>query len=164
MPRSEHVAPVRIIGVGNDYRCDDRVGLVAARALQIRGDALPGVMILEQSGEGTDLMACFQDAGTVVLIDAMVSGEAQGTIHRVNAREQPLSPECFRCSTHAFGVAEAIELARALGQLPPRVIVYGIEGERFEPGVELSLPVAVAAQVVVERIMREVRGLLGMEC
>lgn len=162
MPPSTHGATVQVIGIGNSYRGDDQVGLVVARAIRTRSDAVPGALVLEQSGEGTQLLTAWQDAGTVILVDAMVSGVPPGTIHRINAREQRLSPEYFRCSTHAFGVAEAIELARALDELPPRVIIYGIEGERFEPGAELSPLVAQAAHVVVERIMREIRSFIGM--
>jgi hydrogenase maturation protease len=47
------------------------------------------------------------------------------------------------------GLADAIELARALGRLPPRVTVYGIEGERFDTGAPLSDSVAGAIDEVV---------------
>ena len=154
---------VLIIGVGSDYRSDDQVGLVVARALRIQeSGALRGVIVLEQSGEGTSLMAAWQDAGAVILIDAMVSGAAPGSISRLDAREQSIPVGALRCSTHAFGVAEAIELARALNRLPPQVIVYAIEGESFDPGVELSPNVRQAAHVVVDRVVEEARGLLGL--
>ena len=42
-------------------------------------------------------------------------------------------------STHALGLAEAMELARALGRLPP-VIVYGIEGKTFEIEMPNGVP------------------------
>ena len=41
-------------------------------------------------------------------------------------------------STHALGLADAVELARSLGRLPQRVVVYGIEGAAFEFGNGLS--------------------------
>jgi hydrogenase maturation protease len=52
----------------------------------------------------------------------------------------------FRVSTHRFGLADALELARALGRLPPRVVVYGIEGSRFAPGRPMSPAVAAAVE------------------
>ena len=63
-----------------------------------------------------------------VLVDASSSGAAPGTIHRFDASAEPVPARSFRSSTHAFGVGEAIELARALGKLPGTVVVYGIEG------------------------------------
>jgi len=144
-----------IIGLGNEYRRDDAVGLVVARRL--REAAPESVRVLEESGEGAALIESWQDADTVILIDAVHSGAKPGTIHRLDAREQPIAKRFFRFSTHAFGVADAVELARALGRLPPRLIVYGIEGKSFEAGVGLSPEAEAAAQAVVERVLGEIQ-------
>ncbi len=58
-----------------------------------------------------------------------------------------------RRSTHLLGVADAIELGRALGRLPARLFVLGIEGERFTTGAALSEPAAAA----VEQLVAELR-------
>jgi len=140
-----------IIGLGNQYRRDDAVGLTVARRLK---EAAPAhVRVLEESGESTALMDSWQGADTVILIDAVHSGAKPGSLHRLDAHRQPIPTRFFHYSTHAFGAAEAIELARALGQLPPRLIVYGIEGKTFEAGLGLSPEVEKAAQEVVERVL-----------
>ncbi len=113
--------------------------------------------MIEQNGEGTALVALWEGARTVILIDAVQSGAAPGSIHRLDARSQPF-PAGFRgCSTHAFGVAEAIELARALDRLPPRLVVYGIEGRSFAAGAAPSGAVEAAAWAVVERVLDDAR-------
>ena len=146
-------SPTLVIGLGNEYRRDDAVGLVVARRLK---EAAPeSVLVLEETGEGASLLESWQDAGTVILIDAVQSGAAPGTVHRLDARAQPIAKKFFRFSTHAFGLAEAVELARALGRLPPRLIVYGVEGRSFEAGVGLSPEVGAAVEVVVERVLEE---------
>jgi hydrogenase maturation protease len=71
------------------------------------------------SGDGAALMEVWRGEETVIIIDAVKSGALPGTIRRFDARAQPIPKDAFRCSTHAFGVAEAIELARALARLPP---------------------------------------------
>jgi hydrogenase maturation protease len=142
-----------IIGLGNEYRRDDAVGLIVARRL--REAAPSSVQVLEESGEGTALIESWQDVDTVILIDAVHSGAKPGTIHRLDAHAQPIAKKFFRFSTHAFGLAEAVELARALGRLPPRLIVYGIEGKAFEAGVGLSPEIEAVAQEVVERVLGE---------
>jgi hydrogenase maturation protease len=58
-------------------------------------------------------------------------------------------------STHTLGVGEAIELARALGRLPGRVVLYGIEAERIAAGAELTPAVSSAVDEVVERVLAE---------
>src|SRR5215207_5591238 len=56
-------------------------------------------------------------------------------------------------STHAFGVADAIELARTLGRLPARLEIYTIEGADFTAGAGLSPPVAAAVNALTRRIV-----------
>jgi len=146
-------SPTLIIGLGNEYRRDDAVGLVVAR--RVREAAPESVRVLEESGEGAGLMESWQDADAVILIDAVHSGAKPGTLHRLDAHAQPIAKKFFRFSTHAFGLAEAVELARALGRLPPQLIVYGVEGKSFEAGVGLSPEVAAAAQGVVKRVLGE---------
>ncbi|MFN4217843.1 MAG: hydrogenase maturation protease [Candidatus Bipolaricaulia bacterium] len=147
---------VLVIGIGNPYRRDDAVGLIVARALRAKG--LDHVEVLEMSGEGTALLEVWENAETVIVIDAVHSGAEPGTIFRFEAHHQPIPTEFFRCSTHNFGLAEAIELARSLGQLPRELIVYGIGGQDFTMGEGLSAVVARAAQEVTQRIGQELRG------
>ncbi len=144
-----------IIGLGNQYRRDDAVGLVVARYL--KEQAPERVRVLEGSSEGAALMESWKDADAVILIDAVHSGAEPGTLHRLDAHTQPIPTEFSHCSTHAFSTAEAIELARALGQLPPRLVVYGVEGKTFEAGLGLSPEVEEAAQKVVERVLGDLR-------
>ncbi len=154
-------ANVVIIGVGNEYRSDDGAGLAVARRLRELFPA--GVTILEESGEGAALMQAWQGAAWVMLVDAVRSGAPPGTIHRLDARAAPLPMGFFHYSTHAFSVAEAVELARSLDELPAHLVVYGIEGANFAAGVGLSSTVQPAVEVVVERLAQEVRDLLMQE-
>jgi hydrogenase maturation protease len=86
----------------------------------------------------------------------MRSGAPAGTIRRIVVADEPLPPELRRASTHLLGVGEAVELARALGRLPNDVVVYAIEGERWQAGAELSAAVAAAAAEVAAAIQAEV--------
>jgi hydrogenase maturation protease len=142
-----------IIGVGNEFRGDDGVGIVIARRL--RAEAPAHVTILEASGEGAALMETWKGAPRVILIDATRSGSPPGAIHRFEAHAEPLPSRFFHYSTHAFSVAEAVELARALNQLPPRLIVYGIEGKNYTAGEGLSPEVERAAASVMARLAQD---------
>jgi hydrogenase maturation protease len=135
---------VVVIGVGNAARGDDAAGLVVARRVGGR----------EHEGDPLALLEAWEGAATAVVIDAVRSGAVPGTVHRFEAGDAAL-PARLRSSTstHAVGLAEAIELARALDRLPPRLIVYGIEGERFTAGAELSPAVAAAVEVVAAAVV-----------
>lgn len=126
-----------LIGIGNEWRCDDGAGLEVARRL---GG-------LQLWGEPIALLELFDGAEDVVVVDAVSSGAAPGTLHVFEAGVEPLPSELFgSSSTHALGVAEAIEIARSLGRLPERVRVYGIEGASFEYGRGLSPEVEKAVE------------------
>lgn len=149
-----------VIGIGNEFRGDDAAGLLVVRRLKEKPPA--GVEFLEQSGEATALMETMNQTGTVILVDAVQSGAEAGTIHRYDASEQSMPAQFLRCSTHNFSVHDAIEMARALEKLPPRLMVYGIEGSHFEPGAELSPAVQTAMVEAVQRINEELQTLMGM--
>ena len=94
--------------------------------------------------------------GYVVVVDAVSSGSVTGTIHRFDALLQSLSGQIFNVSTHAFGLVEAVEMARALKQLPARFIILGIEGNQFEMGTKLSADVRKAVSRAVDCVLEEV--------
>lgn len=146
---------VCVIGIGNEYRGDDAAGRLVIRRL----GSLPGIRITEQSGEGAALMEAWKGADAAILVDAVESGATLGTVHRLDASAAPVPARFFHYSTHAFSLAEAIELARALGELPPRTIIFGIEGRSFAAGVELSPEVILAIETVAGRILDEVAEL-----
>ncbi len=148
-------SPTVVIGVGNSYCRDDGAGIAVAQ--RVREAAPAGVTVREESGEGASLMAAWQGAESVVLVDAVSSGAPPGTIHRLDANAAKMPGRLFRGSTHAFSVAEAIELARTLNQLPPNLLVLGIEGQDFSAGVGLSSEVEQAAAAVAAEILGRLR-------
>jgi len=142
-----------VIGVGNEYRGDDATGLIAVRRLrESLGDR---VICREENGEGTALIEAWKEADAVILVDATHSGLPPGTLHRFDVAAQSLPTTLLCYSTHAFGVAEAIELARALGQLPARFVVYGIEGKNFTAGSDLSAEAEKAVEEAVGQICQQ---------
>jgi hydrogenase maturation protease len=145
-----------IIGVGNEYCNDDGAGIVVARRLRTLFPT--GIKIVKESGEGATLIQAWQGAAWVIVVDAVRSGAPPGTIHRLDARAAPVPTGFFHYSTHAFSVAEAVELARSLDELPPYLIVYGIEGENFAAGVGLTSAVEQAVEAVIEQVAAEVNG------
>ena len=145
---------MKVVGIGNAWGRDDAVGLVVARKL--REQLPPAVAVVELEGEPVGLLEAFDGEDDVWLVDAVSSGADPGTVHRRDATDGELPAELFRGSTHLLGVAEGIELARALGRLPRRVVVFGVEGASFAAGEGLSPAVEEAVARVVAAIREEV--------
>jgi len=141
------------IGVGNPFRSDDGAGRAVVRRL--REEIPADVGVHEETGDGAELLEAWEGADRVILVDAVQSGAPPGTIHRFDARAEKLPSWFSRSSTHAFGVAEAIELARIMEDLPPCLIVYGIEGLDFSAGTELSPEVTAVISSAANLILQE---------
>jgi hydrogenase maturation protease len=114
------------------------------------------VDVLEREGEPTSLIETWEGADAVWLVDAVSSGAPAGEIHRFDAIESELPVDVFLTSTHHFGLAETVELGRALARLPPRLVVFGIEGARFDASEALTPDVEAAAEHVAAAVRDEV--------
>ena len=145
---------VVVIGVGNTDRGDDGVGHQVVSHLE--GGVAPGVRLVTATGaDPATLIEAWRDADTVILIDAMVSDARPGTVERFDVAAGPLPESVHLVSTHALGATAAIEMARALGRLPSRFAVYGVEGSDFGFGDGLGPAAAAAATIATEMILEE---------
>jgi hydrogenase maturation protease len=143
-----------IIGIGNPNCGDDAIGPLVAQRLV--GRLPPEVTIFDRTGDMLGLIEEWSGRDGVVLVDAAKAVASPGTIHRIDLLRESLPAGMSLASTHAFGLTDAVELARALDQLPARLVVYAVVGERFDPGAPQSPAMSKAAEVVAERVVLEV--------
>lgn len=149
-----------LIGVGNTFRGDDGVGVYIARKLrdrlrdiQVAADHV--IDVTESSGEGAGLMSSWEGYDRVYLFDAVMSRGSAGLIHRLHASEQQIPSDFFKYSSHAFSLAESVELARVLNRLPHELIVYGVEAQVCGYGETLTPAVQTGGDEVVARVISE---------
>ena len=160
--RTTPKTPIKIIGLGNAWRGDDAAGLMVARRL--RQENLPQVEIAESPGSGDSILEAWKDAATVIVVDAVVSGGALGALYRFDAHDPAATfPVSRSLSSHGWGLSEALALGRVFQDLPPVLIIYGIEGQNFSLGDSLSPAVAAAIPEVARRITAEIRAWLGQD-
>lgn len=136
-----------IIGCGNPDRADDAAGILVARRLREQG-----FHAVEHCGDGLALIDMWNSADDVIVVDAMMSGAAPGTIRVWNPVAETICDAEMRCSTHDFGPAEAVELARVMDRLPHQIQFYGIEAVNFNPGAEPATEILAAVDQVVHMI------------
>ena len=140
--------------LGSRYRGDDAVGPLVADRLRAAG-----AMVLECDDEPTRLLDAWAGLELVVIVDAISSSSPAGTVHRFDPGDGPLPRDLGLASTHAFSVPEALELGRALGRAPRRVLVVGVEGTAFGMGD----PVTPAVEAALDRVAAEVLVRLNEE-
>jgi hydrogenase maturation protease len=143
-----------VIGVGNRDRGDDGVGpAIADRVADLAGASL---QVATSTADPSRLMDRWSGHDSVVIVDAVVDGHPAGTITVLDAIDQPLPTDVGSVSSHGFGVAAAVELARSLGRLPARLTVVGVSADHFD-GDCLTGPVSQAVAVAATRVL-EVAG------
>lgn len=141
-------AEVLVIGIGSPDRGDDGVGPVVAAEVARR--SLPGVKVLADLTP-LDLLDAWAGARTVVLVDAVRTGDPPGTVTALDATVTRLPVGVGASSTHGFGLADVIEMSRSLGRVPERLVVVGVElsdcsaGRSLSPAVRAAVAPAVGA-------------------
>ena len=134
----------RLIGIGNPDRGDDAAGWeVAGRVTSWDVSRL--------TAGSLSLIDLWCDDDEVVIVDAMKSGAPTGTVVRIDAITDRLPHGAFS-STHAFGPAAVVELARTMGRLPHSLVVYGIEAGHIKHGAPMTPEVTAAVSAVAKEL------------
>ncbi len=155
MPDAERSRAL-VIGLGADARSDDGVGLDVARELR----QVPpfGAEVVEGPGDLSRLLDLWTGRPLVILVDAVRSGAPAGTVVRWDGEEAARLPTGYALSTHGFSLPDVLHLARFLGRLPRRLVLFGIEGREVGVGTERSPEVREAVPEVCRRIAQELEG------
>jgi hydrogenase maturation protease len=146
-----------IVGLGNPSRRDDGFGPRLVHALE-EGTALPSDVRTTALVDPLDLLEQWRACDAVVIVDAVSSGAPPGTLHHILWDEPGVVCPRAVVSSHGMGAPEVAALARALGELPPRLELIGVEGADFGDGEGLTPPVEAALGPAT----RAVRNALGL--
>ena len=152
-----------VVGIGNPFRRDDGVGTAVADRL--RRALPPGVRVVALDGEPARLVDAWAGAPVAIVVDAMRSGAAPGTLRRTELAttagrddrvdvSEPVAP-ARSASSHAYSLRDAVDLGRALGRVPARLVLYTVEGRDFADGPGLSDPVAAVVPEVAARVVAD---------
>ena len=150
-----------VVGLGTEDRRDDAAGLEAVRLLGSL--APPQVRIAALPARSIDLLDLWTGAPLAVVIDAAVSGAPPGSVHRLEGlagtptaqlRFSPRHP-----SSHELALPDVLELGRALGQLPDRLVILGVEAAHLGPGHGLSAAARAGVLRAVEIALAEIESL-----
>lgn len=155
--RCTATAPILVLGVGNPHRGDDGAGALVIEAL--RGRVPAGVELACRQGEPTSLLLAWEGRERLVLIDAAAPAGQPGRVCSFDVAAGSLPAICgSHASGHGLGPAQAVELARVLGRLPPRALLYTIEAAAFETGAPLTPAVEAAARLLADRLLHQLEG------
>jgi hydrogenase maturation protease len=158
-------ADLLVIGCGNEFASDDAVGLQVIRSLKELDEVkLPdGVELIEAGTPGLNLLDLWDRADRVIIVDAVKSGAAPGTVHSFDASLLP-PRDVMPVSSHGVNIIDAVELGRLLGRLPAQLTVIGVEILSEQPfHVGLTPEVEAAVPRARERVLEAINQHLGKQ-
>lgn len=133
--------PTLVLGLGNPIMGDDGFGLAVLERLLADWALPPGVEAVDGGIWGMKLLPQIEQAGRLLLLDAVNAGLPPGTPVVLERAELPRY-FAHKLSPHQIDLREVLALAELRGTLPPEVVALGAQPARLELATELSAPLA----------------------
>ena len=149
-----------VVGIGNYILQDEGVGVHAINRL-MEMDLPDGVELLDGGTHSYDLVDFFCQAEKLIIIDAIQAGGEPGTMYRARLEEMGLRPQEHCTSLHQMHFIEAVKMVNLLDHYP-QIIVYGVEPEVIDWGLELTPRVAEKLPRLTELVAQEIRELMAV--
>ncbi len=160
---SDAGGPLLVLGVGNVLLRDEGVGVRVCEALdqEVEEGQLelpPRTEIVDGGTLGLDLLPRIEDAGALVMVDAVDLRQPPGTVTvlRGDALHGALAGHV---SPHQVGVGDLLAAARLRGGLPERVALVGIQPGEIAIGLDLTEAVAAAVPEAIAHVVGELRSM-----
>ncbi len=141
------------VGIGNEYRCDDAIGLLISRKLK---EIYPDLNIIENDGNGLDLISFFQNYDRIIFIDAAIAEKPEeiGQIKIIKVTPEISFSEFKIFSSHSFSLVEALKMGKELDLLPKEIYLYLVYAMNFSFGQEVSVKVKQASERILIEIIK----------
>jgi hydrogenase maturation protease len=149
---------ILILGIGNILLSDEGIGVRAVEALAAGYRFPKGVELLDGGTAGFELMAKITRREQLIVIDAIACDHPPGTVLRVEG-EDVRQVFSSRISPHQLGISDVLAASALIGELPDRLVLFGIEPAEIGTSLELSAPVAAALPKLMTAVLEELAAL-----
>ncbi|MBW2272528.1 MAG: hydrogenase maturation protease [Deltaproteobacteria bacterium] len=129
-------AGVLVLGLGNLLLRDDGVGLELLQALRAERGHDERVEFVDGGTQGVALLGFLGGRRAVLILDAVSTGAAPGSVEVLRDPLAHLSPQGF--GAHGANASGLLAAAQLLGELPASAAVVGVVPAVLETGVGLS--------------------------
>lgn len=145
---------VLVLGIGNILLSDEGIGVRVVEALEEQYRLPPGVECVDGGTSGFALMDLFEGRDHVLIVDAIVSDAAPGTVVKLVDREVPTFFQA-RMTPHQIGLSDVLAALMLLDRGPKALTLLGIVPASLELSVELSPTLKSDLDGYVERVAQE---------
>lgn len=135
-------------------RTDDAVGMLALRSLSEDGRLPPDIEVIEGGTMGLDLLDALYGLSHLLVLDAVDSEAAPGTLARFVGQELAHLPTSK--SVHLLGLSDLISALRLMEASPKEVVLLGIQPESTDWGTTLTPAVEASQKDMVELALMQI--------
>ncbi|WP_303721447.1 HyaD/HybD family hydrogenase maturation endopeptidase [Malonomonas rubra] len=148
---------VLVLGLGNLLMTDDALGGRMIAELEKSYRFPQEVQLLDGGTLGLDLLPYLEGVDKLLVIDALRMGAQAGELFRLEGEEVPRA-FANKLSVHQMGLQDLLAVAELQGHLPEQLVVWGIQAESVEVGMELSPAVSGSVAELMLSVVRELQG------
>jgi hydrogenase maturation protease len=146
-----------ILGLGNLLLADEGLGVRAVERLRDGYNISEEVEALDGGTLGLSLLPYLSGVKNLLILDAVDTGFNPGALIRLEGTAIPAAL-AVKLSMHQIGLQELLAAGSISGELPERIVLWGIQPERIDWGVGLTPPVEAALDNLVYEVLEELRG------
>lgn len=146
-----------MLGVGNLLLSDDGVGVHTIQRLQEVAQLPEEVQVVDGGTSGLDLLHYLERVSHLIIVDAVETGRAPGTLMRITGDQVPAYLS-LKMSPHEIGLPDMLFAAKLRDLYPEEVAIWGVQPATTEVGLDLSPPVMAQLDVLVEKVLEELKG------
>jgi hydrogenase maturation protease len=133
---------------------DDGIGVRVVQRLSADFRFPPAVTVLDGGTLGLDLLPRLEGVERLLVVDAVETGGAPGTLVRMVGDEIPVALET-KVSLHQMGLKDLLAVAMLQGIAPREMVLWGVQPEKLDLGLELSPVVAGRLDCLVDAVLKE---------
>jgi len=143
-----------ILGVGNLLLSDEGVGIQVVERLKETYQFPENVQLLDGGTLGMNLLYYLEGVENLLLIDAVETGKAPGTLIRLEGEEVPTFFS-LKMSPHQMGVPDMLFAAKLTDLYPQTVVLWGVQPHKFDATLDLSPAVSAQMEPLMNNICQE---------
>ena len=149
---------ILVLGIGNVLLTDEGIGVRALNELERRYTFPENVELLDGGTAGIELLRHIRNRDYLIIIDAMKFNQEPGTVTRVEGNDVPAAFRT-RISPHQLGLSDLLAAAMLTDELPPNLVLFGVEPENLDIGLNLTDTVEASVEKLTGAIIDELRSI-----
>lgn len=143
-----------VLGIGNLLMTDDAAGVEVVNRLKERCSFPEEITLLDGGTLGLDLLPYLEGVDRLLVVDAVETDEAPGTVVRMSGDDIPLTL-ATKVSPHQMGLKDLLLVAELQGHAPEEMVLLGVQPVSTAMGLERSPAITAAIEVLCARVLDE---------